>query len=74
MVYTLSLRHLSFKQNISDLDVMLEDQKSTYAILKYCKEVPELVYMGAMDELAANIYLISDKRLARLVSEFLLEN
>jgi hypothetical protein len=72
MVYTVSVKWLSFKQNISDIDDMLANQQATYAILKYCTEVPEMVYFGAMDELAANIASIVDKRLFSLVEQYLL--
>ena len=72
MPYMVSVKWLSFKQNISDIDDMLDDQAATYAVLKYCTEIPEIVYFGAMDELSANIASIVDKRLFKLVEQYLL--
>ena len=51
MVFTTSLKYLSYKQDIHDVDQMLADQKSTYAILKYAQDIPDLYYMEAMDDL-----------------------
>ena len=70
MVYTVSLKHLSFKMDLSNIDIMLEDQAQTYAILKYAKDVPMSVYSNVMQELALNFDELHYRKLIRLVKDY----
>ena len=46
---------------------MLEDQKSTYAILRYAFDIPDSLYKVAMNLLAANADSITYDKLKKLV-------
>lgn len=70
MVYTVSLKHLSFKMNLADISLMLENQEQTYAILKYAKDVPMSVYSNVMQELVLNFEELHHKKLINLVGEY----
>jgi hypothetical protein len=71
MIYTVNLRQLSFKQNLSSLITLLNDQQATYAILRYAQEVPERIYNSAMIKLAQNIDQITYKKLLKLVNSYI---
>ena len=68
MVFVTNLKWLSFKQDLSSVDRMLEDQVSTYAILRYSFEIPDRVYKIAMDQLTTCIEEIYYRKLHKLVS------
>lgn len=70
MVFTVNLKQLSFKQDISKLKLMLQDQPSTYAILRYAHDIPTTAYAKAMNMLVANGGDITNKKLSRLVKEY----
>jgi hypothetical protein len=70
MVYSVNLKYLSFKQNISKLDYMLFDETSTYAILKYASDIPSDDYKNAMNILSSAYDSLTNIKLQRLVEEF----
>lgn len=70
MVFQVALRWLTFKQDISNINKMLESQIATYAILRYAYDIPEATYKKAMDELAVSADYIDDRRLARIVDQW----
>jgi hypothetical protein len=71
MVYTVTLEEdLSYKQNICDIELMLEDQESTFIILSHAHDIPECLYKDAMEDLWARIYDITYERLYNLVFEY----
>lgn len=67
MVFTISLKNLSFKQNLADIDAMLDDQPATYAILKHATDVPEEVYFHAIYMLEEKMSDITYPKLIELV-------
>ena len=71
MVFSTNLRSCSFKQYISDIDAMLADQVNTYAILRYAFDIPTKTYSHAMSLLVSNIDYIYDRKLLRLVKEYM---
>lgn len=71
MVFTVSVKHLSYKQDLSNIDLMLEDQESTYAILTYAHDVPEDVYENAMFMLEENMISVTYIKLIRLLVDFI---
>ena len=71
MVFTVSLKHLSFKQDVHNLDSMLSDQKATYAILRYAKDLPEYFYIEAMDDLCDNFLYIEYDKLKKFLIEYM---
>lgn len=70
MVYTISLRNLSFKMNLSDMTTMLTNQEATYAILRYAKDIPDSVYSLAMQELILNFDEIHYPKLLKIVKAY----
>lgn len=72
MVYTITLEDedISYKQNICDIDLMLEDQEATFVVLKFATDIPDCLYNDAMEDLWSRIYDITDERLYNLVFEF----
>lgn len=70
MVFNVNLKSIGFKQNISDIDIMLADQINTYAVLRYGRDIPNKIYNNAMSQLVSNIEFIYDRRLYKLVKEY----
>lgn len=70
MIYVASVRGKGFKQNIKDILSMLESQENTYAVLRYCYDIPNKTYNEAMDLLIECKSLISDRRLSKLVKAY----
>lgn len=70
MVFTAKLRNKGFKQNLSDPSYMLNDQTSTYAVLRYNYEIPEKIYTSAMETLMGCKSAISNRKLIRLVDSY----
>jgi hypothetical protein len=70
MVYTVILKWLSFKQNIGDIGAMLNDEKSTYAILRYAMDIPQSIYAHAMDQLTDVEEHLLYHKLINLVKEY----
>ena len=70
MVYTVNLKWAAFKQDISSLDKMMDNQITTYAILRYAQDIPESIYKKAMNLLAASADIIMYKKLAKLVRSY----
>jgi hypothetical protein len=68
MVFVINLKWLSFKQDLSKMDRMLEDQVSTYAILRYAFDIPDRVYRQVMDQLSTSLDEIYYRKLHKLVS------
>jgi hypothetical protein len=71
MVFTVSVKYLSYKQDIHDIDLMLEDQVSTYAILKYAGDIPDIYYMEAMDDLSDVYTDLTYPKLIELVYQYM---
>ena len=71
MVYTLSVKYLSFKQDLSNIEAMLDDQVSTYAVLKYCDEIPDKVWRNAVLLLIDKYNKIKSKGLKAFLDEFI---
>jgi hypothetical protein len=67
VVFTLSLKYLSFKQDLSNIESMLDDQEATYAILRYALDVPTDVYRDAMYMLEEEISSLRYHKLISLV-------
>jgi hypothetical protein len=70
MVFTVNIKWLSFKQNISSLNLLLKDQISTYAILRYAHDIPTSAYKQSMNLLLANTDQLSYKKLKTLVEKY----
>lgn len=70
MVFIVNLKWLSFKQDLSSISRYLEDQKSTYAILRYAYDIPQSVYSEVMDILIENKECIYYNKLLNLVNEY----
>jgi len=70
MVFTVNLKQLSFKQDLSNLNIMLTDQVSTYAILRYAQDVPDKAYQRAMNILLASGDNIGHRKLRSLVMAY----
>lgn len=70
MVFTLGLRWCSFKQDISNVNLMLSDQQSTYAILRYAYDIPSSLYNNAMSELSDELESITHRKLFTLVTSW----
>jgi hypothetical protein len=68
MVFVINLKWLSFKQDLSKIDRMLEDQVSTYAILRYAFDIPDRIYRQVMDQLSTYVDEIYYRKLFKLVS------
>lgn len=71
MVFTTSVKYLSYKQDLSDIDLMLNDQESTYSILKYAQDVPSDVYENAMFLLEERLIDVTYIKLIQLIIDFL---
>ena len=71
MVFTVSVKYLSYKQDIHNMDSMLRDQESTYAILKYAKDIPDIYYIEAMDDLCDRFEDVTDFKLKRLLFDYM---
>lgn len=71
MVFTLGIRNLSFKQDFSNIEEMLDDQQATYAILRYCAEMPKSVWFNSMDLLVSNYHLIKYRKLIIFINEYI---
>lgn len=70
MVFIVNLKWLSFKQDLSSISRYLEDQKSTYAILRYAYDIPQSIYSEVMDILIENKECIYYNKLLNLVNEY----
>lgn len=70
MVYTVNLKWAAFKQDISSLDKMIDNQIATYAILRYAQDIPDAIYKKAMNLLAASVDTIMYRKLAKLVKSY----
>lgn len=70
MVFVVNLKWLSFKQDLSNISRLLEDQKSTYVILKYAYDVPQSAYFEVMDILLENKDCIYYNKLLKLIKEY----
>lgn len=70
MVYTVNLKWLSFKMDISSPISMLNNQESTYAILRYAYDIPSWAYEKAMEVLISAKESINYGKLKKLVSEY----
>lgn len=72
MVYAVTVRgKLSYKQDISSVDNLLQDQKSTYAIMRYCSEIPTSQYSRTMNLLSCEVDRIQYPKLRGLVKKFI---
>ena len=71
MVFTLGLRNLSFKQDLSNIEEMLDDQQATYAILRYCSEMPKSIWYNSMDQLVENYHLLKHHKLVIFINEYI---
>ena len=56
--------------NLSDSDVMINNQQATYAILRYAKDIPVSVTKQAMDLLSMNIESIYHRKLLKIIKSF----
>lgn len=65
------LRNLSFKQNISDTENLLQDQKSSYAVLRYAHDIPTSIFNSAMDFLTQHLDMITERKLLQLVDDYI---
>lgn len=74
MVYTVSLKNLSFKQNLGSQQDIFADQISTYAILKYAQDLPDQIYNEVMLDLVDNIDAIYYDKLLLYVQLWKSEN
>lgn len=70
VVFTVAIKRLSFKQDISDINSMLSDQQSTYAILRYAFDIPTQDYSQTMDSLYEERGSIIYPKLLKLVTLF----
>jgi len=70
MVYSVMLKWLSFKIDISSLAVMIENQQETYAVLRYAHDIPDLVFKEAMNKLLSREEWIHHRKLLKLVSSY----
>lgn len=70
MVYTVILKWLSFKQDIGNVALMMENEKATYAILRYAADIPQSVYAECMDQLIEVLDALEYRKLIDLVKEF----
>jgi len=70
MVYTVNLKWLSFKTDLSDVVKMLNDEKATYVILRYAKDIPSWLYETAMDMLISVKSEIYYSKLSNLVKQY----
>jgi hypothetical protein len=68
MVFTVSLKRLNYKMNITNISDMLADQESTYAILRYAYDIPSALYKDTMDSLIAEELCLQYPKLIKLVS------
>lgn len=67
MVYTTYFKKYFYKQDLSNLSKMIEDQESTFIILKYCDEVPSRIYRDTVTLLLDRYKEITFKPLKDLV-------
>lgn len=70
MVYSVILRSLSFKMDISITSQMLANQQATYAILRYAKDIPDKVYKQAMALLNDREGFVHYVKLRKLIDEY----
>lgn len=70
MVYTVILKWLGFKQDLSNIATMMADEKATYAILRYATDIPQGVYAECMDQLIEVLDALEYRKLINLVKEF----
>ena len=70
MVYTINLKWQSYKQDITNIDKMLSDQASTYAILRYAYDIPDSIYKRAMNLLLACMDQITNRKLSKLTHSY----
>ena len=70
-MFTVQLKNLFFKQNITNLETLLADQASTYVILRYAHDIPSAKFTAAIEFLVENIDEITDKRLINFVNEYI---
>ena len=70
MVYTVILKWLSFKQDLSDTAAMLNDEKSTYVILRYADDIPQSVLSEAMEFLVEVEGGLTYRKLIDLVKQY----
>jgi hypothetical protein len=69
MVFTIGVKGLSYKQDLSNIELMLEDQESTYAVLKYAYDIPDEIYIEAIYALEERIGELEYPKLVKLVYE-----
>lgn len=70
MVYAVSLKWASYKQDILNVEQMLSNQCATYAILRYAQDIPESLYKRSMNLLLASIDRITNKKLSKLMKSY----
>jgi hypothetical protein len=70
MVYTVILKWLSFKQNLADIGEMINNEKATYAILRYAMDIPQPVYANAMEQLSDIEEHLVYQKLINLIREY----
>lgn len=70
MVFTVTLKWMSFKQDISNIMLMLQDQQATYAVLRYAHDIPQVVFLEAMDLLVENKEAIYFAKLLKYVEQY----
>lgn len=72
MTFLVNLRRLSFKQNLSDKERLLEDQASTYAILRYAQDIPTKILEETMSWLIRmyDLDMLWHRKLMMLVNEY----
>lgn len=70
-MFTVQLKTLFFKKNISETESLLTDQAATYVILRYAHDIPSATFDIAMNFLVENIDDISDVRLLRFVNDYI---
>ena len=69
MTYQVAVGPLTFKQDLSNVTSMLADQEATYAVLKYCQEVPITIQRFAIRILQIHQRSIHYKKLLKFVLE-----
>lgn len=70
MVYSVILKWLSFKADLSSTASMLANQQSTYAILRHAKDVPDKIFKESMEKLKDREGWIGYRKLEKLVKEY----